>query len=152
MIIYRPRRLAAATRGGFTVWGPHIAGLILQPLCLELGLLVPMWRWSTVGCMHWTNQCKGSSRRPTSGTWSCKSGTKEKKSSWTSNCSPWSRGWRLCTHTSSRCRVAVCHLVHSLHHLLLHLHLHHLRILHMTAYPIALKTFRILTMINIRSF
>ena len=50
-------------------------------LCLELGLLVSMWRRSVIGCMHWTNQCKGSSRRSTRDTWSYRSGTRRKKSS-----------------------------------------------------------------------
>ena len=36
---YGPRPLAAVTKGRFMVYGPYIEGLILQRLCLELGLL-----------------------------------------------------------------------------------------------------------------
>ena len=101
-----------------------------------------MWMRSAIGCMHWMNQCKGNLRRSTEGTWSCKSGTRRKKSNGTSSCSPWSRGWWLCISTSSKCEIASRRKVHNLHHVRLHLHLHRLCILHMTACLTVLRTFR----------
>ena len=53
MTKYRPGPLKVATRGGFIICGPPIAGHVLQPLCLKLGLLeLLMWRISGVRCMH----------------------------------------------------------------------------------------------------
>ena len=49
---YGCRLLAAAARAKFMVYGPHIAGLILQLLCLELDLLVLIWRIFAIGCIY----------------------------------------------------------------------------------------------------
>ena len=110
----------AAIRGGFMVWGPFTAGHTLQALCLELSLLELIQRTSVIGYMYRMNWCRGSSRRSTGGTWICMSATRGIRSNEHSRCNQWSRGWWPCTTTSSKCRVAFHHPVHSLHHLRLH--------------------------------
>ena len=49
-----------------------------------------MWRISVIRCMHWINQCKGSLREPTRGTWSCRSCTRRIRNNGCSRCSQWS--------------------------------------------------------------
>ena len=44
--------LALTTKVRFMVWGLPTVGHILQPLCLKLGLLGPIWRISVIGCIH----------------------------------------------------------------------------------------------------
>ena len=144
MTRYGPRRSIAATRGGFIGWGPLTASHILQALYLELGLLGPMLRISVIRFMHWMNRCRGSSRRPIGGTWSCVSATRAIRSSGHNRYSPWSRRWRSYTATSSRCGVAVLHPVHNLHHL---------SFLHtITHLETTMRAFQILTMISIHNF
>ena len=136
---YGPKRLTATMSDKFTIWGLLTVSHILQALCLELGLLGPMWRTFVIGCIHWMNQCKGSSRRPIGGTWSCRSDTKRIRNSGCSICSLWSRRWWPCIATSSRCRVTVHRPVHNLHHTA-------------STHSETTTIFWILTMISIRSF
>ena len=141
MIRYGPRRLATATRVGFTGWRPLTTSHILQALYLELGLLGPIWKPSMIRSMHWMSRCRGSLRRPTGGTWSYTNTMRETHSSGGSSYSLWSRGWRLCTKFTSRCGAAFRHPLHHfrprLHHL--HLHLHCLTLVH-TATPLESET------------
>ena len=152
---YGPRWSAAATRGRFTAYGPLTVGHILPALCLELSVLEPIRSPSMIRSMHWMSQCRGSLRRPTEGTWSCISATRDISSSGRSRYNPWSREWWLYTISMCKCRAAVFHLLHHLRPRPC-LHLHRRSLLHTTIHPkletTTTTTSRILTMISIRRF
>ena len=153
---YGLRWSAIVTRVGFTGWGALTVGHILRVLCLELALLGPMRRTSMIRSIHWMNWCKGSSRRPTGGTWSCMSATRGIRRCGRSRYSPWSRGWWPYIATSSRCGVVVLRPMHSLHDIRPYLHC--LSLLHTATYPETMMmttmttASQILTIISIRRF